>query len=150
MIALIIQIIVFVAYMTFISIKFGVIHSISESWYKLPKGQKAWFTAFCWGLGFPMVVHEHGLFMLSAAGFLFVGAATMFKQRMTDKVHYAGAGAGIVGALAGLWVVYGAWWPLMVTAVALGGILVTKIKHPIYWLEIVAAITIIAGLLAVV
>jgi hypothetical protein len=146
MIALGIQAVIFIAYIIFITIKFGVIHSISESWYKLPKGQKGWFTAMCWGIGAPMVVHEHGLFMLSAAGFLFVGAATMFKQKMTKEVHYSGAFAGIVGALAGLWVVYDLWWPLAVTALAVGGIIATKLKHPIYWIEIASAGAILAGL----
>lgn len=162
LIAAIIQSVIFILYMILIYSKFGVIDSISDSWYLLPKKLKLLFTFMCWGIGLPMVAHINpdiagaGLWFLSAAGFGFTGAATMFKSKgaHANIVHYAGAAAGMIGALIALGVQYGLWilsyigFPLAILIFIFGYLGKGKyeIKYPMYWVEILAAILILIGL----
>lgn len=164
MIATLIQTIIFLTYIIFIVNKFGIIHSISESWYKLEDKLKPLFTFFCWGIGFPMIWQMKSMltgvmelsdifFFLSLIGFIFVGAAAMFKSKgaYTNIIHYAGSVVGIFSALIGLGIQYNLWI-LLYIGIPLGVIILllskftSKIKHPIFWLEILASIVILIGL----
>lgn len=144
-----IQLISFVTYMTFITIKFKLLPSISESWYSLNKSSKALFTLFIWSLSIPMVMYAEvtPLFFASGAFLSFVGAATMFKSDATTKrVHYVGAVGGITFALIAL-STQGIHFPLIVTAIGiLPFVIFKKISNKIMWVEIIAATMILVGL----
>lgn len=147
-----IQALVFVSYIGYIIYRFGVLPSISESWYKLETLRIGpLFTLFCWTLSSLMLFQTNettGWFFASGAGLAFVGAATMFKWSgaHTDKVHGLGAVFGIAGALIGLGVEYNNWMPTGVF-VAIGAILSAfKVKNTIWWVEIVAFLCVISGL----
>lgn len=92
---------VFVGYLSFILIKYGVLSSISDSWYVLPKKQQPLFTLFCWGFAMPALIigvelTDNFLMFLAGSGICFVGAAAAFKETLTKSVHYGGAYVGVV------------------------------------------------------
>ena len=90
----------FVGYISFIVNKYGVLPSISESYYKM-KGDKLFggglFTLFIWSLSLPLIIIGDTPLMFFAGAFLsFVGAASAFKDlKMTKRVHNIGAIGGI-------------------------------------------------------
>lgn len=91
------MIVVFVGYVSYIWNKYGVLESISESYYRLPDNQKILFTLFCWLFAIPAIILGNtALMFVAGGGIAFVGAAAQFKQDMTKSVHYGGAIIGIL------------------------------------------------------
>ena len=148
-----IQGIVFTTYILFIIRKFGVLPSISQSFYNLNETRLGLlFTLFCWALAIPMIFQSNEttpLFFFSAAGLALVGATPMFNWSgaMTDKLHGIGAGVGIAFGLAALYFEYHMWEPFVGFILATGLILGLKLKNHIWWIEIMAFLSIITGLL---
>ena len=100
---------VFVSYVAFIWIRYGVQKSISDSFYRLIEDPKmpnalgqSLFTLFCWGFAFPAIIigvdlTDNVLMFLAGSGICFVGAAAAFKgDKMTHNVHMIGAYSGVV------------------------------------------------------
>lgn len=147
-----IQGLIFVLYISFLMIKFkGPLESISDSWYKLGKPLKYLFTLFTSSLGVLMFYQGGGdiWFVISGAGLSFVGFSTAFKdyKTITPIVHTLGAGIGIVFALLGIGF-QSTWIPLIVfllLAILINSIL--KIKNRTWWIEIIAFLCVIIGLL---
>ncbi len=91
---------IFVAYVAYIWIRYGVQRSISDSWYRLPQKQKLLFTAFCWGFAIPAImvgvdITNNFLMFFAGAGIVFVGGAVAFKQKITKLYHMIGAYGGV-------------------------------------------------------
>lgn len=152
----IIQTVTFVAYVTFILIKFKqILPSISESWYRLRDLGGVWsslFTWFCWIIAFSMPFQTNDtapyLFILSGAGLGFVGAATMFREiddKLQGKIHTVGAAFGILGALTGIWVERGSYIPLVAFVVAAILLSLFKVKNKTWWIEMAAFVSILYG-----
>lgn len=143
---------VFVSYVFYIWTKYGVLPSISESYYRLPKKLKPLFTFFCWGFAFPsMILGSSSLMFLAGAGICFVGAAAAFQEKMTHDVHMLGAGVGITASQLAIIFQYD-MWPISATFVGLSLLMLIfkgKInnKH-IWWIEILAftSICIVLGI----
>lgn len=92
---------IFIGYLSFIVIKYGILPSISDSWYKLPRNQQPLFTFFCWGFAMPALIigvelTDNFLMFLAGSGICFVGAAAAFKEKLTKSIHYGGAYCGII------------------------------------------------------
>ncbi len=143
------QLLVITLYLGLITKRYGVLPSISDSWYSLPLNQKFLFTLFTWGLGIPMLFYGNVWFFLSGAGLSFVGAATQFKSMigLTKEVHYGGALVGILSALIGIWVEWDNLLPLIWFLFFALSIQLSYIKNKIWWQEIVAVVLILWGLL---
>jgi hypothetical protein len=87
---------VFISYILFIWIKYGILPSISESYYRLPDKLKFLFTFFCWGFAIPTIIASDNLLMfIAGSGIAFVGTAAQFKERITNNVHTIGAVIGV-------------------------------------------------------
>lgn len=144
-----IQLVVFTLYVGFITKKFGVLPSISDSWYSLPVSQKALFTLFTWGIGIPMLFYGSVWFFLSGVGLTFVGAATQFKMTIsyTKQIHYIGALTGILFSLIGIFSLWGNILPLLVFLFFSVLLHFAKVKNSLWWIEMVAFFCILAGLL---
>lgn len=96
LILLIISSVVFISYITLIVSKFGVIPSISESYYRLPYNLKILFTLFIWGLAIPIAVVASTPLMLIACGLIcVVGTTQTFKLKLVGTIHTIAAMAGI-------------------------------------------------------
>jgi hypothetical protein len=129
---------------------FGILPSISNSWYKLPDNRKRLFTYFCLSIGLLMMYHGGISFFLSAAGLTFTGIASEYESKggsHTNIVHFVGAGVCIVSALLGLVFEYQMIIPILsfVTLTVIAFLL--KIKNKLWWLEIIAFLSIMVGLL---
>jgi len=146
---IIIQAIVFIVYISFIVYRYGVLPSISESWYVLPLRQKFLFTIFTWGIGVPMLFYDSGALFISGSALTFVGVATQFKASISfsREVHYAGALIGVIVPLIYFGISSDNWLPLVFQVVATMIITLTKTQNKIWWNEIVAFFCVLSGLL---
>ena len=146
---IIIQATIFIAYISFIIYRYGVLPSISESWYVLPRGQKFLFTLFTWGIGISMLFYDSGALFISGSALTFVGVATQFKTSIsfTREVHYVGALIGVLVPLIYFGISSDNWLPLIVQVVASMIITLTKTQNKIWWNEIVAFFCVLSGLL---
>ena len=147
----ILQGLTFVLYVTFIVNRFGILPSISESWYRLEGLQKSLFTFFCWSIGGLMLFQTNGdtgYFFLSGAGLSFVGAATMFKtdEAKSNYVHPIGAVSGIIGAHLGIIFERHIYIPSIIFVIFYLSIILFVKRNKMWWIEIFAFITILIGL----
>lgn len=141
----------FVGYISFIVNKYGVLPSISESYYKM-KGDKLFggglFTLFIWSLSLPLIIIGDTPLMFFAGAFLsFVGAASAFKDlKMTKRVHTIGAVGGI--GFGFLSMILDFQLNEITFFMLLGSLILylLKIKNLIWWVEILAFVLIILGL----
>ena len=133
---------VFVTYVGFIWIRYGIQPSISESYYKLPQSLKWMFTIFCWGFAVPAAIigvtlTNNFLMFLAAAGICFVGAAAEFKQSLTKNVHMIGAYCGIL--FSQLSILFYFNLPVVVaTTLLLLIICQLYVKNKVWWQELIA------------
>jgi hypothetical protein len=108
--AYILMLTVFISYVSWIWTKYGVLPSISDSYYHLPKKLQPLFTLFCWGFSLPAIIlGSSGLMFLAGSGIAFVGAAAAFKEKMTMEVHVIGAMTGVIAGQLAIWLQYGLW-----------------------------------------
>jgi len=157
------QVLVFVTYVSFIWKRFGVLNSISESYYVLSSDSKllslnGMFTIFCILISFPFFFHsrefhpelatEQDLTFLFFLPMLlsFTGVAADFKREISNVIHFAAVSVAVISAFAGLWLQYSINFP------AIACILVTVLillfgKHKIWWIEINCFSWIMLGLI---
>lgn len=105
---MIISLSIFTLYIAFILIKFGLIPSISQSYYELEKIKKGYgwiFTFWAWGVTFFLLptlldyCSENTKFLafLTAMGLCFVGIAPRFKT-FQKYIHFISAGVCLAGS----------------------------------------------------
>ena len=152
-ILILISILVTVVYLAYTIKKFGVPHSISETYYLLKRENKkkavlfplwAYLTAiplmFAW-YSMSAGLLEMSSALLSTTGLLFVGAAAKFKNThtMADEVHYIGAGVCLICAM--LLVVLWGYLVIPLILFSIAGFIIYLYGKPVFWVEV-------AGLLA--
>lgn len=138
---------IFLSYVGMIWYRFGVLTSISESYYKLPKKQQVLFTLFCWGFAIPaMILGDSVLMFLAGSAICFVGAASAFKMKQVYYVHAIGAVLGMTLGLVYLLFDEDQYW--IATSMVILVLTLTKSKNFLWWTEIVtfAAICVTLGL----
>ena len=90
---------IFVGYVSWIWARYGVLPSISHSYYSLPDNLKFIFTLWSWGYALPaMIVASTPLMFFAGAGICFVGAAAAYREKMTETVHIIGAACAILSS----------------------------------------------------
>ena len=144
----IIMLSVFFGYVGFIWAKYGVLKSISQSYYELPEKWRFLFTLFCWGFAFPAIIigtPVTGLMFFAGAGICFVGAAAAFEEKLTREVHFAGAGAGVLFSQLAMILSYGMWPISLIFGVSSLLMLLFRKKireKHIWWIEVLAFLAI--------
>ena len=134
---------VFISYLTFVVITYGVQTSISESYYRLPKKINFLFTFFCWGFAIPAIIlGDNALMFLAGSGIAFVGAAAAFKDKMTNNVHMIGAYGGVLLSQISIWYNYHMWYITIIFIILSGTLLLLKVKNKIWWAECLAFLSI--------
>ena len=134
---------VFISYVLFIMIKYGVQKSISESYYALPTKLRPLFTFFCWGFAFPaIIIGDSVLMFFAGTGIAFVGVACNMHEPFVRKVHLTAAIGGVTCAQLAILFNYHMWW--LTAAFVLASIITYLFnkKTYIWWTEINAFITI--------
>jgi len=141
------MLLVFISYMAFIISRYGILASISDSYYRLPKNLSFLFTLFCWGFAIPLTIiglqlTDNFLMFFAGSGIVFVGAAAAFKETMTEKVHYVGAAIGIsfaqLSTAFDFHMYYVNIFFLVSILIILLGKILGKIKNYVWWIELVA------------
>ena len=140
---------IFTSYIIYIIIKFGILETISTSFYRLPDKQKWMFIAWTWGSAVPLIAVGNSGLSFFAGGFLcFVGVASNTRwSNVTKVVHLVGAIGAIILGYAFLLYVLHLW--LLVFISVMAGILIylLNIKNNVWWIEVIAYYTIISGLI---
>ena len=141
---------VFISYVGFIWIKYGIQKSISDSYYRLPKKLKPLFYFFCLGFAIPAIILGDNLLIVLAGSLIcFVGAASAFKGNSTTKwTHMVGAYGGVLLSQIAIWVYYDMWY-ITVTFIVLSGLMyILNVKDKIWWIELLAfsSICVVLGL----
>ena len=137
----IIQAVVFLTYVIYLVNRYGVLPSISDSFYIT--GEKSIFRLFCIAISLPMVFYNEVEFMLAAFGGILVGVADNYKAenlRAIKKAHFIGAAILIGMSLIGLGFTY-------LAIFVIGAIPLLFVNNRIWWIEILAFTIIITGLL---
>lgn len=145
------QTFVFVLYVIHIVSKYGIQSSLSHTFYII--NEPNWFRFFCYGIGLPFLFYAEPIFMLSTFGLVLVGVASDYQlpvslrrafkitqpNRMTNLMHYIGAGIGISTALIGINLI-------LFFVFVVGSILLSLLlKNKIWWIEVYAFILILLG-----
>lgn len=134
---------VFLTYIIFIWSKYGVQTSISESYYVLSKRLHPLFTFFCWGCAIPAIIlGSSALMFFAGAGIAFVGAATQMHEKFVRKIHVTAAIAGITFGHLAIIFQYNMWWLTAIFIVLSLLIIIFKEKNYIWWIEIMAFLSI--------
>lgn len=136
---------VFFGYISYIWYKYGVLPSISESYYRLPTKINILFTLFCWGFAFPAMIMgneltDNFLMFFATGGIMFVGASAAFKQKLTNTVHMVGAVIGVVFSQLSIAFDFNMYYLNLLFIASAGIIFLTKSKNSTWWIEIVAFI----------
>ena len=129
-----------------------ILHSVSDSYYILKRKEQheeILFTLFTFFLGIGLILQYYHsfLFFLGGMGLFWVGTQTQFRDEVSikGKIHYGGAVLAIVCSLIGL-LTQGVWIPLLICGLGSGMMYLLKIKNFIWWVEMLAFLTIIFGL----
>ena len=150
-IAVLIMFIVFYIFFFYVKKNFGILESISDSFYELEKQKRNkgwWFLAFAWGLGFPMFVFWHISLWFTIPIFcvLLLGAAPQFKRKLTNTVHVFGALGSLASGLILIGILFGNWWCLGAVLLAIGLLKVLRVPNFTTWSETVAFLGTCIGL----
>lgn len=148
LILLIYTTIIFIIYNTYILIKYGMLESISASYYKI--NYKILFSFFIWSISFPvMIIGGTWLAFLGGSFLTFVGASPLFLNGMERKIHIVSANSGIALICFSMGFDYNLWW----ISITVGIIsVIGYIFKPKYWvwiIEMVAFLCIISGLILI-
>jgi hypothetical protein len=144
MIYAITSLVIFTLYIGFILAKYGLLKSVSASYYALH--DKALFSASLLVFSLSaMFAVESLLMFIAGSGICFVAFAPQYKIKFIGDVHYMAATLGIVFGFAQL-AVWG-YWPLVVPMLISLLVFIKFSKNPIYFIEITAFYLIITGLI---
>ena len=137
--------IIFTSYVIYVWCKFGVLPSISDSFYK--NNEKPLFTLAMFGTGLPITIYaEFGLLFFAGAFICLVGAAAAFREDLTAKAHVVGAIGGIILGLLSCLIDYHNWILPAIFINFAGLATVFKLKNITWWVEITALICIVITL----
>jgi len=138
---------VFLSYIIPIISIYGILPSVSESYYELPDKYNFLFTLFCWGFAIPTMIigvdlTDNFLMFFAGAGICFVGAAAAFKEELPKKVHETSAIIGIVSSQLSIAFDFKMYYVNIIFAVLFALIMFLKLKYKIethiFWIEMVA------------
>lgn len=147
--------VVFVAYMWYVFVSFGVLPSVSDSYYEETTRKNYLFAAFIFGIAIPtaLLAFSTHLSVLSRVSFFTSGillflVCTFASFRdpgpLTSALHSVGATGGIAAALVGLTLSH-IYAPAIVAVVASVLLERLKVKNATLWVEIACFLPINAG-----
>ena len=141
---------VFTAYLYFVYRKFGILTSISESFYYIKN--RPLFLVWSWLSSIPLLIlaqqEKHLFLFLAGTCLAIVGFASDARwTRVTGFVHGLFAKLAVVFAFASFIFDLGLWWYSILIFVAMALMYFKKIKNDTYWIEVLAYYAIIIALL---
>ena len=144
-VSFLIMVIVFVTYISFIWLKYGIQTSISRSYYTLPPKLRILFTLFCWTFAMSAIVASVDVSLLmfgAGVGIGFVGTAAQLKYKLDYKVHMVAAVCAIVISQIAILIDFEMWYVNVATIIL--SIIMTCLskKNYLWWVEIVSFLAI--------
>lgn len=143
----IIQTIIFIVYLIFLIKRYGILDSISDSWYQ--EGEQNYlFIFFLLGIAIPAILLLEPAFIVTGSLLCTVGAMSAFRvSKFVGATHGIAATGGIVAALVGI-AIHGIWFPAIVAGLAT--LVINhkgfKIKNTTWWTEVACFLAIELGL----
>lgn len=95
------MVLVFTLYLTLITVKYGILTSLSDSHYQLKQGYKYLFVVWSCTIGASFIYLTYGSWLgfLGGLGMWIVATIPAFKQKYFGKIaHYIGAGMSFLSA----------------------------------------------------
>ena len=143
LILFIILVTIFVTYISTIILKYGVLPSVSDSYYHLPKKYNFLFTLFCWSFAIPTLIigvelTDNFLMFLAGAGICFVGAAAQFKEELTKQVHTYSAWVGVISSQLSIIFDFKMYYVSILFLLPSLLLMILKPKNYTFWIEIIA------------
>lgn len=129
--------VVFLLYVLIISGRFGALHSISESSYKLKGNARFLFFGWLGALALLNVFQDMSFYgCLASIGFTWAGLTLNHKKSdlLYDEIHTAGVILAIVATFSGLIILHSIWVPAVLAL--LGSVALYKYTRKyIWWIE---------------
>jgi hypothetical protein len=137
--------VVFLTYNIYVTWKYGLLQSISVSFYETEKN--GLFALFIWSVALPLNLILPSPLMFWGSAFLsFVGVSPAFKEKTEGTVHRIGANGGIGFIALSMGYDHGLWWiPILIGIIGLLGYIFQP-KNWFWWVEMISFITIISSL----
>lgn len=136
----ILQSAIFITYFWYITSRFGILSSISDSWYHLQGLRRLYFTAFMWSIGLStLLLHSYGWFYIVSGVLLpLVGVAAAFREKVNNvnTLHNIGATGAIAAVLIALAFNH-IYYPLALSVVFSIGARRLKISNSTTWEEVI-------------
>lgn len=138
----------FFAYLTIITLFYGWLPSISQSFYELKKNRLAFvFTLFLFSLSM-LIIFIAKTRLMAAAGFCIIGVS-IFPYFLKQKwQHYLCAFSGIILGMISLVIDFKQPLVVIFGAFIVALLYYLKVKNMFFWIEVVSLITILSGLLS--
>ena len=139
------QLLIFTLYIFFVWNKYGILKSISESYYTI---DDEWlFILLCTSLGILHLLYNNIYFFIGGSALCFVGATARFKSwSVTKRLHNISAVTAIVSSIMGLYFL-GTWFTIIPVILVATALLIIKSKEIIWWVEIASFYSIIVSLI---
>ncbi len=137
----------FISYFTWVWSKYGILPSISDSYYHSHNNFLFW--AFLIGVSVPIILVGDSTLTFFAGSFLcFTATAPAFRQKVEGIVHVVGATGGILLGTISMVVDMNFWIPAAIMVLFTVGATVFKLKNHTWWIETMAFILMLGSLVA--
>jgi hypothetical protein len=151
MITLIFSVVIFTTFIALVWHKFGVLNSISYTFYRLEKSQRWIFTIALWLFSIPIIIYGglngSALLFLSGGAIVWTGAVAAYNSSDLElKVHITSASFGVIAGLLHLVVNLHLYY-LVLGAVITGLLIRIFSQKYVWWVEVLAFYTILTGLI---
>ncbi len=134
---------IFTLYILGVMLLYGVLPSISDSYYHIPQGYKLIFSFALIGFALPLIIYTNKILIFIAGGaIMFVAVTPDFHSE--GAIHFICAIIGIVSGL--LYLITNKQYLISVIAFIVGIILYIFANNHIFWIEIVSFYTILLGI----
>lgn len=137
---------IFTLYIIGVMLIYGVLPSISDSYYHIPEGYKLIFSFALIGFAFPIIMFDNRVLNFIAGGLIcFVAVSPEFKLVYEGDIHYICAVGGVLFGMLSLWINYKGW-RYVVGFILLAVIIHFTISSSIWWIEVSAFYTVLCVL----
>ena len=138
---------IFTLYIIGVMLIYGVLPSISDSYYQLLGNLKLLFSFSLIGFAFPIVLYDNKVLNFVAGGLIcFVAVSPEFKLVYESDIHYICALGGVISGMLSLWLNY-KLWKNVIGFILISVIFYLTLQNYIWWIEVLAFYTVILSLL---
>ena len=140
---------IFTLYIIGVMVVYGILPSISDSYYHIPQAYKLIFSFALIGFAFPIVMFDNKVLNFIAGGLIcFVAVSPDFHLVYEGDIHYACAVGGVVFGMLSLWINYKGW-KYVVAFILLAVSVILTLPNATWWVEVLAFYTILVRLILI-